>query len=106
MKSRSIEMQSSNESLTEEGSPVEEEMLMQSAMHSHEHHDSEHPMHAWRLTATCEHGVDYKVSPEQLARGSLPPCTCRAESEAIGRRGSWSQERRTVRRFRRELRSL
>jgi len=60
----------------------------------------------WRLTASCEHGVDYKVSPEQLAGGSLSPCTCQAESEAIGRRGSWSGEWRTMRRFRRQLRIL
>ena len=63
-------------------------------------------MVSWRLTATCEHGVEYKVSPEQLARGSLPPCVCAAESEAMGRRGSWSGERRTMRRFRRQLKTL
>jgi hypothetical protein len=63
-------------------------------------------MSNWRLTATCEHGVDYKVSPEQLAYGRLPPCTCKAESEAMGRRGSWSSERRTIRRFQRQLRTL
>jgi hypothetical protein len=63
-------------------------------------------MSTWRLTATCEHCVDYKVSPEQLVYGRLPPCTCKAESEAIGRRGSWSSERRTMRRFQRQLRTL
>jgi hypothetical protein len=63
-------------------------------------------MSNWRITATCEHGVEYKVSPEQLAWGSLPSCTCKAEVEAMGRRGSWSRERRTMRRFRRELRTL
>lgn len=62
-------------------------------------------MSNWQLTATCEHGVDYKVSPEQLARGFLPPCTCKAESEAMGRRDSWSHEWRTMRRFRRQLRT-
>ena len=36
----------------------------------------------WTLTATCEHGVSYKVTPEQIARGPLPPCTCKAEVEA------------------------
>lgn len=60
----------------------------------------------WRLTATCEHGVSYKVSPEQLARGLLPPCTCTAETDAMGRRGSWFGEWRTRRRFHRELRSI
>lgn len=63
-------------------------------------------MSNWILTATCEHGVDFKVSPQQLARGSLPSCTCKAESEAMGRRGSWSREWRTRRRFRRQLKTL
>jgi hypothetical protein len=63
-------------------------------------------MSNWRLTATCEHGVHYKVSPQQLGRGSLPPCTCKAEVEAMGRRGSWSKEWRTMRRLRRELKTL
>jgi len=63
-------------------------------------------MSGWRLTATCEHGVTYKVSPEQVARGSLPPCTCKAEVEAMARRDSWFEEWRTTKRFRRELRRI
>ena len=63
-------------------------------------------MSNWRLTATCGRGVDYRVSPEHLAYGRLPPCTCKAESDAMELRGSWSSERRTMRRFRLQLRTL
>jgi hypothetical protein len=63
-------------------------------------------MSHWRLSATCEHGVSYRVSPQQLSRGHLPPCTCKAEVDAIGRRGSWFGEWRARRLFHRELRSI
>lgn len=51
-------------------------------------------MSAWTITATCEHGISYKVSPEQIARGSLLPCTCKAEVKAMARRGSVLSELR------------
>ena len=63
-------------------------------------------MSGWRLIATCEHGISYKVSPEQLAGGGLPPCTCKAEVEAMGRRSSWLKEWRTRRRFRTQLKAM